>query len=65
MSGEITFHFQKGGKVTMEVNGVKGEACTSVAAPFQEKMLGQVTSSTPTDEMYEAEREHDQEHEQQ
>jgi hypothetical protein len=65
MSGEIKFHFHKGGKTTMEVNGVKGEACTDVTRPFQEKMLGNITSQDPTDEMYEAVQDHDQEHEQQ
>ena len=49
----------------MEVNGVKGEACADVSRPFQEKMLGQVVSDTPTDEMYEAVQDKDQEHERQ
>jgi len=60
---EIKFHFQKGGKVNMEVNGVKGEGCRTLTAAYREKMLGMVTSDEPTDEMYEAETENEQEHE--
>jgi hypothetical protein len=62
---QIKFKFKKGGKVTTEVNGVKGEGCHNLASPYYEKMLGFSTSDVPTDEAYEAEPDREQEHEQQ
>jgi hypothetical protein len=39
-------------KVTLEVDGVKGTACTDLTKSL-ENALGKTTSSVPTGEMYE------------
>lgn len=62
---KIKFEFKKGGKVKMEVEGIPGQGCQKVTAAYAARMLGQTTSDTPTQEMYEAEKEVEQEHEQQ
>ena len=43
------------GTVQIEVNGVKGKACTD-ATKLLEKALGKVTKDTPTSDMYKTEK---------
>lgn len=43
----------KGGKMSIEVNGVKGVACTDLTKSL-EKAVGSVIQNTATNEMYEA-----------
>jgi hypothetical protein len=61
---EIEFHFKKGGVVKMEAKGIPGAACQKATSKYRERLLGQVTSDTPTEEMYQAEQDHEQQNEQ-
>jgi hypothetical protein len=51
MAAEITVEFFEG-KVTISVNGAKGKTCTDLTKKLEEA-LGEVTSDTPTKEMFE------------
>lgn len=52
-SGEkVIIDIGKGGAVTVSVEGAKGDSCSLLSAGII-KALGETTSDTPTDEMYE------------
>jgi hypothetical protein len=46
-----TITIARGGKVKIEVSGIKGSSCQEATRQI-ERALGSVTSDTPTEEMY-------------
>jgi hypothetical protein len=50
MSKTVTFRISPQGKTTVKTEGYKGVECKAASEIFEN--LGQVTSDTPTDEMY-------------
>jgi len=55
MTQEITIRVGKGGKINLDVAGVKGGACKDLTKAF-EKAMGKVVSTENTNEYYEQEQ---------
>jgi len=55
MAQEITIRVGKGGKINLDVAGVKGGTCKDLTKAF-EKAMGKVVSTENTNEYYEQEQ---------